>query len=409
MNVFLAGALGLVGLLLPPHGASAATRLQDAAPDAEVVEPVVDASADQDPFARRITDLPRAESGRWAGFVAAVEAGDVASFVGDDVIARHQRAEVLYARRDYRAALHELYGVLEQAPDFPPALLVLGTAQFRLRRYGDAAAAFERFVEAAPEQVFRTQALAHCYYSLGDYERARVHYERVLAGGSRSLEAVRGLALAHWRLGDQERALALLDEVLAAEPDHVEALQWKAQLLYESEDFAAALHLAERAGVLAPHDPRALFLQSRCLFELERDDEAERVRLRWRELDALTQEVRRLEGRLPFERQPYGLAIELAQLCRRTKDRETARDALAVAERTRPDDVALEAFHLFALDLLFDIGDVEGAALAAVALERNCPNSVAGWKRLELYYAQVRDRRRQIEAGERWRRLNGGE
>jgi tetratricopeptide (TPR) repeat protein len=372
-------------------------------------QPIVESTPAVDPFERRVADLPRAAPERWKGFVAAVEAGTAETFVARELMVRHALAEQHYGRDDFRSALTELYAVLEAEPDFPPSLIVLGTALFRLRRYGDAASAFERFVEVAPEQVFRTQALAHCYYSLGDYARSKVHYERVIAAGAQSLEALRGLALACWRLGDDVRALELLDQVLAVDADHVEALQWKAQVLFERGDHQLALHLAERAGALAPHDPRPLFLQSRCLFELERDDEAERVRLRWRELDALTQNVRRIEGRLPFERAPYGLAIELAELCRRTKDVESARSAMAVAERSRPADVPLENFHVYALDLLYEIGDFDGARLAAIALERNCPDSIAGWKRLELFYAQIRDRKRQIEAGERWRRLSGGE
>jgi tetratricopeptide (TPR) repeat protein len=396
MNAFVTMALALLGVLQEP-------------PVVEAPQPIPQETTAIDPFERRIADLPRAEPERWKGFVAAVTAGTAETFVPRELLERHSLAEQLYGRHDYRGALTELYAVLEDEPDFPPSLIVLGTALFRLRRYGDAAIALERFLEVAPEEVVRTQALAHCYYSLGDYERSKLHYERVLAAGAKSLEAVRGLALAHWRLGDEVRALQLLDQVLEIDPDHVESLQWKAQILFERGEFQAALHLAERASSLAPHDPRPLFLQSRCLFGLERDDEGERVRLRWRELDALTQSVRRIEGRLPFEPAPYGLAIELAELCRRTKDRESARDALAVAERSRPDDVPLENFHVFALDLLYEIGDFDGARLAAVALERNCPDSIAGWKRLELFYAQTRDRKRQIEAGERWRRLAGGE
>lgn len=363
---------------------------------------------DGDPFERRPQELPRAEPGRWDGFFETLATeGGAESLASKELRDRQSLAEALYSVRDYRGTLGTLYGILEDAPDFPPALVVLGTALFRLRRYGDAATAFERFIEVAPDQIARTQALGHCHYSLGDYGMARDHYERVIAAGTSSPGAVRGLALSLWRLGEAERALELLDSILAADADHVETLVWKAQLLYENESFARALHLAERAASLAPHEPRPLFLQSRCLFELEREDEAEAVRERWEELDRLTQEVRRLEGRLPFEPEPYGLAIELAQVCTRTLDLETARDALAVAERTRPASVGVVDFRLFALDVLWEIGDRDGAVVAAQALRLDGEDSARAWKRLELFYAQMRDRPRQIEAGERWRRLAG--
>lgn len=370
----------------------------------------VEVPSPDNPFERRPSDLPRAEPGHWDGLFAKLASEDAArELIPQALRDRQSLAEALYQLRDYRASLSELYGILEETPDFPPALIVLGTALFRLRRYGDATVVLERFIEVAPDQMARTQVLGHSHYSLGDYAAARGHYERVIAAGTDSPGAIRGLALAHWRSGDVERALELLDTTLARFPDHYETLIWKAQLLYEEESFADALHLAERAQALASHEPRPLFLQSRCLFELERDDEAEARRERWRELDSLTQEVRRLEGRIPFEPAPYGLAIELAQLCRRTRDSETARDALAVAERTRPDEVGVVDFRLFALEVLWDIGDRDGAAVAARALEVDGAEDARAWKRLEQYYAQIRDRRRQIEAGERWRRLNNAD
>lgn len=363
-----------------------------------------------DPFERRPQDLPRAAAERWAGFFATLATeGGAERLAPKPIRDRQALAETLYSVRDYRGALGVLYGILEDEPDFPPALIVLGTGLFRLRRYGDAAVAFERFAEVAPDQVGRTQALGHCYYTLGDYDRARDHYARVIESGTRSAGAVRGLALSNWRLGDVERALELLDTVLESAPDHYETLVWKAQLLYEEEAFADALHLVERAETLAPHEPRPLFLQSRCLYELERDDEADAVRGRWKELDRLTQDVRRIEGRLYFEERPYGLAIELAQLCRTTRDIDRARDALAVAERSRPAEVDVVDFRLFALEVLWDVGDREGADIAAAALRIDGESSVAAWKRLEQHYAQVRDRRAQIHAGEMWRRLAGGE
>ncbi|MEZ5979474.1 MAG: tetratricopeptide repeat protein [Planctomycetota bacterium] len=231
-----------------------------------------------DPFDLVAADLPRAEPGRWDGFFEGLARGEMDAGVSADVLERQARAERAYAVRDFRTSISLLFGILEELPDFPPGLLVLGTVEFRLRRYGECATLLERFVEIAPDQVYRTQALAHCYYSLGDYERARDHYLAVIEAGAESLEATRGLALALYRLGDLEGAMSRLDAVLAQEPDNFDALVWKAQILYEEQEFEDAHHLAERAERVAPWEPKPLFLQSRCLFELDREDEAERVR-----------------------------------------------------------------------------------------------------------------------------------
>ena len=47
------------------------------------------------------------------------------------------------------------------------------------------------------------------------------------------------------------------------------------------------------------------------------------------------------------------------------------------------------------------------AAGAVAALEANCADVPETWKRLERYYGRLRDRVKQVEAGERFRRLGG--
>ncbi|MEZ5979473.1 MAG: hypothetical protein R3F34_14815 [Planctomycetota bacterium] len=57
---------------------------------------------------------------------------------------------------------------------------------------------------------------------------------------------------------------------------------------------------------------------------------------------------------------------------------------------------------------MWDLGDREGAAIAAAVLERTCPDDVEAWRRLEVYFAQTRNRKRQIEAAERITELESG-
>ena len=109
-----------------------------------------------------------------------------------------------YRQGHMTGTLEALFGLLELEPDYPSALHQAGVVYFRLRRYGDAIVAFERYLHVAPHRVGDTRALAHCYYTLGRYEDAQGHYEKVLAINSDSVEARRGYALCFMRLGNSE-------------------------------------------------------------------------------------------------------------------------------------------------------------------------------------------------------------
>ena len=59
------------------------------------------------------------------------------------------------------------------------------------------------------------------------------------------------------------------------------------------------------------------------------------------------------------------------------------------------------------MDVLTTMNDVEGARVAARALEQNCAQEARAWLRLERYYRDIGDRRREVQAGERYLRLGG--
>ena len=357
--------------------------------------------------------LPRADQGRWADFATPEGRERLLSSLDADVIARMNRAEKRYRAAEYVVVLEELYASLEALPDMPPALLLLGTTYFRLRRYGDCRTALERYLGVSPGELWRTQALGHSYYSLGEYERARDHYEAVLAAMpeelGESVEAVRGLALAHMRLGDNARALELLARVLALRPDHAEALTWRARILYEEDRLEEALEEARRAREVDPYRPQPWYLVMRILFDLEREDEALEAEARWKELDRVAQEVRSIEMRLRFQPRQYPLTLRLSELLAAIGDVGSTRRALAQVVLARPADVAEFEVRAYVLDTLVRLGDPEGARVAAAALEETCPEVPEAWRKLELFYAMRRDRANQVRCGDMVRRLGGGD
>ncbi|MFT4541316.1 MAG: tetratricopeptide (TPR) repeat protein [Planctomycetota bacterium] len=344
---------------------------------------------------RAASELPRAEPGTWK------------SWTRDEAPPEALRPMLIRGARAYSGgvmpeALTHFCQALEAAPDYPPLLHQVGVIHFRLRRYGDAAELFERFLLHAPGQMAGTRALGHCYYSLGRYAQARDHYRLVLKASPDQVEAIRGLALSEMRLGEPVEALVLLARVLELSPKHAEACAWQAQILYDEELLEEALVSALRAQVLAPFDPRPAFLLSRIYYELEREDDAAAFVKRFEQLDKTAQEVRFVEAKLLLDPSRAELWIRKATATAQIQDRVRTREALRRLLALAPADHTLA---IFALDLLEGMGDSDGAAVAARALETNCGHIAESWKRLETYFAKRRDRTRQIQAGESYRRL----
>ncbi|QDU69221.1 tetratricopeptide repeat protein [Engelhardtia mirabilis] len=355
-------------------------------------------------------ELPRASGEPWAGLFELGSDQAIAEHLGEETVRALGEIELAYRASDFPATLEGLYVLLEAQPDLPPALVILGTTYFRLRRYGDAVVAYERLLEVSPSQVWRTQALGHAYYSLGEYERARDHYDAVLAAQPEpSSEAVRGLALANLRLGEEDRALELFDRVLELDPSNWEAQAWIAQVRFDRGEVDLARTAAEAARALAPHEPRPWYILTNVLYDLGLDEQAEATEERWRELDSLAQGTRRVRSMLMFQPDSYALAVELVELCRQSGDRAGVREGLDRMVHNRPNDIRQVDVYIFALDCLQEIGDHAAADVAAEALATDCADEVDTWRRLETYYAMRRDRKRQIEAGELYRRMGGAD
>lgn len=335
--------------------------------------------------------LPRAAEGRWLAWKPTDK-------LPDSVHDTLGLALAAYRESDYAAALVYLHAALAREPDFPAALYQLGVTHFRLRRYGDGATAFERFLAAAPGEVGATQGLAHCYYSLGDYPRAQAHYERVLAAAPTSAEAWRGLGLALLRQGDASGGLERLDRALELKPDHADALAWRAQALFDLGRPGEALVPLARAIELAPHEPRPWFLLAQLESELGREEEAERARVQFRELGAIEQEVRAQEGLLLHAPRAIDPLVRLLKLHRASRNVGELRDTLVRALRLAPLPLELQLECLEAADAL---GQRELAAQLAADVEQRFSTSRTAWDSLARHFAASGDAQGAQRARER--------
>jgi len=92
---------------------------------------------------------------------------------------------------------------------------------------------------------------------------------------------------------------------------------------------------------------------------------------------------------------------KLAELHAQVGDRERLRTTLARMIATSPENLPV---RLFVLDKLVDSGDLEAAKLAARAMEDAFPENADSWERLQRFYGRIRDRVRQVQAGEKYLR-----
>jgi predicted Zn-dependent protease len=224
----------------------------------------------------------------------------------------------------------------------------------------------------------------------------------VLEASALDVEALRGLALSEMRLGNLARGLEVMRRVIELEPRHAEALTWMAQMLFDDGRSEEALAFVERARDADPFLPRPWYLLGQILVDLGRDKDAHVAQLRYQEIDAASQSLRSVEGRLRYEPHDVGLLSRLVELHSTVGNVPKTREALARLLRERPEDVGM---RIHALDVLEKLGDAEGASTAARALEEVGVDDAQAWKRLEAYYARVRNRVKQVEAGERYKRL----
>jgi len=354
---------------------------------------------------RRPEDLPRADADRWARFFDPAAQAEIGRSLAPGTLDGMTFAQSAYGQGLFVPALETLHQVLQREPDFPPAWLVAGATYWRLRRYGDAVHAYERFLAVAPGQVARTHGMGHALYGLGRFADARAHYQRVLAEVSDRAEIWRGLALAELRLGDGEAALGHLDRVLELLPGDGDALAWRAETLLELERFDEALVEAERAAELTPGDPRPRWIAMECLFALGRDEAAAEARGHWRRLDGFAAQRRAIESRLLLEpRQPL-LARQLVQNAIDVADRGLVRAAL---ERLRGAGTTATfqcETSLFALETWLSLGADQEARVAALDIERRCASEPSAWQRLALYWSVLGDVDRAAEAQRRYLQL----
>ena len=310
----------------------------------------------------RTVALPAAPPGTWSDFFIEHQANpERLKRIEPRLLQLGGLAEQAYAAADFPSSLELGLDQLRLLPDFPPALLLVGTTCFRLRRYEDCRRVIDRFLEVAPSEVWRTQVLGHALYTLGLPAEGRDHYRAILDVLPESVEARRGLALCLYQLGETEASAAELTTILEERPDHAEAWVALARVRFDQEQLEAAQEAAARAMELAPFEPIGYFIGFRVLYELGEDEAGEALEQRWRELTDASANLAGLRNRLLHSPNSAGLLRGLASELAALGDR---RSMIPVLRRLTALPGSIEQRverDVFAIRCVARVGDLETA------------------------------------------------
>jgi tetratricopeptide (TPR) repeat protein len=242
-------------------------------------------------------------------------------------------AELLLEQRSWREAAALFRAALRGPRDAARWHAGLGWAAFQLGELEEAVAHYESALALRPDRAQDHANLGQVLNARGQLDAAIQSYRRAFA-----LDPLIGvsdrLALALVRRGEPEAAIAALDAALRAEPDRGEFHALRAQLLEGSGRDAEVLAGYRRALGLGLRTPRLLDALARRLATAPDADAAARE-----QAVQLAEEAADATGRrVPEVLDTLSLAYAAAG--RGAEARQTARQALVLAEKTGRDELS---------------------------------------------------------------------
>lgn len=254
-----------------------------------------------------VKDLPQAKKEHWASW----NPGQAPNPLYADL---YGLAVDAYQGDDLLLCVARALQLLIEEPDYPPALLLLGVANYRLQRYGEGVACYERFLKHAPNELARTRQLGHCYHSVGRSQEAQAHYTRLLVLQPGDFVALRSLAVVRLQTGDAQGAVTDLERVLKAQPEDREALYWFAAALYELEDSERSLAAARTARDANAYSSRVWYLYAQVLFDAGEQAAGQAAQRRHQELQSAEAAIRGWQQELYLHPKQVAAAEKIARL-----------------------------------------------------------------------------------------------
>jgi len=150
-------------------------------------------------------------------------------------------------------ALKYLNLALSLDPAHAPSLLFLGNAQFRKNNYGEAAAAFQKYLELRPNDAEAHTSLGLTYEKLGMADKTEVEYRTSLAIDGNA-NAAFGLAKLYYEQNKLEPALELAQKAIQKNSKSAAYYNLQGVILNQMHRYADALPSFQTALQYTPED-----------------------------------------------------------------------------------------------------------------------------------------------------------
>ncbi len=244
--------------------------------------------ADQVADAREVVAEARQQAPRAKGTWLAAGLVDEQEGRYQDAIASYRRAAVIdpedrdidlklgsvYVKTgDTAAAEEHLARGITSDKATPEFVYNYGVSLLREKKYGEAAEAFRRVVDKAPQMGQAWQALATSLRLAGSYDEAADAYRHALEFGD-DPKLHFNLAFSLSRSGDQDEAIAQYRRAIELDPTFSEAHYNLSRLLIQAGRYEEALTALDRFLQIEPDSYRILFNQGLALYHLGRYEEA---------------------------------------------------------------------------------------------------------------------------------------
>ena len=167
------------------------------------------------------------------------------------------------ARRDHRRgvldkAFEAYQRVLEQSPEHPDALYLMGLILYRQNQTARARALIERATMVDPRHALAHASLAQIYQDQAAHKRAVMYFRRATELGRQNPDVLNGLGLSLYKLGKYPPALEAFNDAISLNPEMAEAHNNLGNLLRTMERPDAAEQHYLRCLEVQPDFVRAL-------------------------------------------------------------------------------------------------------------------------------------------------------
>lgn len=354
----MAARLGLLALFLLPAGVGAEEHSEIAAtrrgPDPEAIADArgsgleVVAYASHRAYAHFLEARRAEATGEVAG--ALVHLRQALLYDAESTDLRFHLARLQLKTGERAKALAGLEGILRDAPDHAPSLMLWGFALRMEGRAKDAALAFERAIAAAPDEEDGYIALLALRMDLRQFREAERLAERLLERKPGDGKAFRILSHLAKEQGREDWAIRLLRRAVEVEPSHLPSTL---ELAVQEEQAGRHAEASRLYGLVLRRDPSdAVALLGSARIALRQGDEGSARAF-----------LRQLFGTHP---DPVGVRIQTAMDLDLARKPERALEVLAEARAVAPSDPRIAYFEGLVLEGRADLR-------AAAAAYRSVP------------------------------------